>query len=88
MSDYKHLLAAIDFSDETDQVLPLSNIYLRPILVGLIISILLEFIQVFSTTRFPGILDVMCNLIGTILGSIILHFGWTLIERNRLLKAS
>jgi VanZ family protein len=64
----------------------LSNIYSRPILVGLIASIFLEFMQIFSTTRFPGILDIMCNLLGTIIGSIILHFGWTLMGRKHLLK--
>ena len=63
-----------------------SNIYFRPILVGLIISILLEFLQVFSTTRVPTILDIMCNLIGTIIGSISLHYGWTLMRRKRRLK--
>jgi VanZ family protein len=64
----------------------LSNIYSRPILVGLIASIFLEFMQIFSTTRFPGILDIMCNLLGTIIGSIILHFSWTLMGRKRLLN--
>jgi len=63
-----------------------SNIYLRPILVGLIISILLELLQVFSTTRVPTILDVLCNLIGTIIGSISLHIVWTLMGRKRLLN--
>jgi glycopeptide antibiotics resistance protein len=64
-----------------------SNIYFRPIVIGLIISILLEFFQVFSTTRVPTILDILCNLIGTVIGSISLHFGWTLMGRKRLLKA-
>jgi VanZ family protein len=63
-----------------------ASIYFRPILVGLIISILLEFLQVFSTTRVPTILDIICNLTGTITGSVILHFGWTLMGHKRLLK--
>jgi len=62
----------------------ISNIYFIPILVGFIVSILLEFLQVFSTTRVPTILDVLCNLIGTIIGSISLHFYWTLIGSKRL----
>ena len=65
---------------------PFSNIYLRPILVGLIISISLESLQVFSITRLPTLLDIMCNLFGTIIGSILLHFGWTLMGRKRLFK--
>jgi VanZ family protein len=79
-------LSLIVFINISKQRSPLSNIYFRPILVGLIISILLESLQVFSTTRLPGILDIMCNLIGTIIGSIILHFGWTLMGRKHLLK--
>jgi len=63
-----------------------SNIYFRPILTGLIISILLEFIQIFSTTRVPTILDILCNLIGTVIGSIGLHFVWALMRRKRLPK--
>jgi VanZ family protein len=64
-----------------------SNIYFSPILVGLIISISLEFLQVFSTTRVPTILDVLCNLIGTVIGSISLHIVWTLMGRKHLLNA-
>ena len=63
-----------------------SIIYFRPILMGIIISILLEFLQVFSTSRVPTILDVLCNLMGTVIGSISLHIGWTLIVRKHLLK--
>jgi VanZ family protein len=63
-----------------------SNIYFRPILVGLIISISLEFLQVFSITRVPTILDVLCNLIGTVIGSISLHIGWMLLGRKHLLN--
>jgi VanZ family protein len=64
-----------------------SNIYFRPILIGIIISILLEFLQVFSTTRVPTILDVLCNLMGTVIGSISLHIVWTLMGRKDLLNA-
>ena len=61
------------------------NIYFRPILIGIIISILLEFLQVFSTTRVPTILDVLCNLIGTVIGSFSLHIVWTLMGRRKCL---
>jgi hypothetical protein len=79
-------LSFIVFVNTAKHRSPLSNIYLRPILAGLIISISLEFLQVFSTTRVPSMLDIMCNIVGTIIGSISLHFGWTLMRRKRLLK--
>lgn len=80
-------LSLIVFINTSKYRNPLSNIYFWPILVGLIFSIFIEFLQVFSTSRFPGILDVLCNLIGTSIGSISFHIVWTLMGRKYLLNA-
>ncbi|MEN6321010.1 MAG: VanZ family protein [Syntrophaceae bacterium] len=48
-----------------------NNIYLTSILFGLGFSLAIELLQVYLPTRHSQLMDVICNLMGTIIGLII-----------------
>ena len=50
-----------------------SAIYLNTALIGLGFSLAIELLQVYIPTRYSQSIDVICNVIGTIIGLVIFH---------------
>jgi glycopeptide antibiotics resistance protein len=50
-----------------------SKFYLAPILVGFAVSFSFEFLQQFTYSRNPNVLDLIYNTGGSALGSIGIH---------------
>jgi len=53
--------------------LRISTIYLTVAIVGLGFSLAIELIQAYIPTRYSDLTDVICNILGTIMGLIIFH---------------
>jgi hypothetical protein len=47
--------------------------YLFPILIGSILSLAIELIQVYMPVRTSSLTDLLCNILGTVLGVVIFH---------------
>ena len=50
-----------------------NTIYLTSVLIGLGFSLTIELLQVYLPTRDSSLLDVICNVMGTIMGLILFH---------------
>ena len=50
-----------------------SALYLYTALIGLGFSLVIEVLQVYLPTRYSELIDVICNVIGTIAGLVIFH---------------
>ncbi|MCX5842713.1 MAG: VanZ family protein [Deltaproteobacteria bacterium] len=51
----------------------MSAMYMITILVGFVFSLAIELLQVYLPTRDSSLLDLICNVVGTLLGVIVFH---------------
>ena len=51
----------------------MSAIYMITVLFGIVFSLAIELLQVYLPTRDSSLLDLICNVVGTIMGLIVFH---------------